>query len=225
MSFILDALKKSENERQRTIGPSLADAPLRIAPTERPWWAIAVAALLVVNLAVLAFVLLRHEDPAPAPVAPPQASPPAVAAAPIETPAPRTAPPAPRTGSNPAVRSLAEEAAAGEYYDAPIDGEYIDPAYPGLASAANIPAGPPVVRPIEPPAVAPLQNRPTYQPRPTASDEILGGPSDLRFSRMGQHGYNAQQYGKQFLHESSTGKRVNPARSAPGHRVGQANGR
>lgn len=180
MSFILDALKKSENERQRTIGPSLADAPLRIAPTERPWWAMAVAALLVVNLAVLAFVLLRNEDPAPAPVAPPQASPPAVAAAPVETPAPRTAPPAPRTGSNPAVRSLAEEAAAGEYYDVPIDGEYIDPAYPGLASAANIPAGPPVVRPIEPPAVAPLQNRPTYQqPRPTASDEILPTASAL----------------------------------------------
>ena len=36
MSFILDALKKSENERQRTIGPSLADAPVRSAPTERP---------------------------------------------------------------------------------------------------------------------------------------------------------------------------------------------
>ena len=80
MSFILDALKKSENERQRTIGPSLADAPLRIAPTERPWWAMAVAALLVVNLAVLAFVLLRNDDPAPAPVVPAQSPPPAVAA-------------------------------------------------------------------------------------------------------------------------------------------------
>ena len=43
MSFILDALKKSENERQRTIGPSLADAPARTPQSERPWWAVAVA--------------------------------------------------------------------------------------------------------------------------------------------------------------------------------------
>ena len=60
MSFILDALKKSENERQRTIGPSLADAPARRPQTERPWWAIAIGALLIVNLGVLIVALLRH---------------------------------------------------------------------------------------------------------------------------------------------------------------------
>ena len=31
MSFILDALKKSENERQRQVGPSLADVQVSAA--------------------------------------------------------------------------------------------------------------------------------------------------------------------------------------------------
>jgi general secretion pathway protein B len=59
MSFILDALKKSENERQRQVGPSLADVRVVRRNTERPWWVIAVAALLVVNLGVLLVVLIR----------------------------------------------------------------------------------------------------------------------------------------------------------------------
>ena len=199
MSFILDALKKSENERQRTIGPSLADAPLRVAPTERPWWAMAVAALLLVNLAVLAFVLLRKDDERPTQAAPPQTASP-VASAPAETPASRPAPPTPRVAPNPAVRSLAEEAGVEpEYYDMPVDGEYIDPAHPDLASAANVPAGPPAVRPIEPPAVAPLENRQAYQqPRaaatsaevlPTASSLVASGTS-LPEMRLDIHVYS-----------------------------------
>ena len=59
MSFILDALKKSELERQRQTIPGLMDA----GPLERrrrfPIWAVALVVLLGVNLAVLLFVLLR----------------------------------------------------------------------------------------------------------------------------------------------------------------------
>lgn len=62
MSFILDALKKSENERQRHLGPSLADVRASRRAAERPWWAYAIAALLVVNLVVLVVVLLRKND-------------------------------------------------------------------------------------------------------------------------------------------------------------------
>lgn len=176
MSFILDALKKSENERQRTIGPSLADAPMRIAPTERPWWAIAVAALLLVNLAVLAFVLLRDDDEAPTPVVPAQVAP---TADPVQRAMTSLPDPVSRPAPNPAVRSLAEEAGVepDPYYDG---GEYIDPAHPDLAAAANVPAGPPAVRPIEPPTVAPLENRQTYQqPRDAAGSEILPTASAL----------------------------------------------
>ena len=66
MSFILDALKKSENERQRQVGPSLADVRVVRRNAERPWWVVAVAALLVINLGVLAIVLLRDGDAEPA---------------------------------------------------------------------------------------------------------------------------------------------------------------
>ena len=37
MSFILDALKKSENERQRQVGPSLADVQVGQRRTDKPW--------------------------------------------------------------------------------------------------------------------------------------------------------------------------------------------
>ena len=61
MSFILDALKKSESDRQRQHGPALFE--VRVAPprTRLPLWAIAIAALLVVNLGVVLWMLVRHQ--------------------------------------------------------------------------------------------------------------------------------------------------------------------
>jgi general secretion pathway protein B len=60
MSFILDALKKSESDRQRQNGPALFE--VRVAPprTRLPLWAIAIALLLVVNLGIVMWMLLRH---------------------------------------------------------------------------------------------------------------------------------------------------------------------
>ena len=74
MSFILDALKKSEVERQRQAIPGLMDSR-PVPPRARfPLWAAALVALLVVNMAVLAVVLMRGgahggagAAPAPAP--------------------------------------------------------------------------------------------------------------------------------------------------------------
>ena len=53
MSFILDALKKSEAERARKSGPTLID--MRIASPRRrvPVWVAALGLILLVNLAVL----------------------------------------------------------------------------------------------------------------------------------------------------------------------------
>jgi general secretion pathway protein B len=63
MSFILDALKKSELERQRQTIPGLMDAgPLERRP-RFPLWAVALVALLGVNLVVLLIVLLRSTPP------------------------------------------------------------------------------------------------------------------------------------------------------------------
>ena len=162
MSFILDALKKSENERQRQIGPSLADMPMRRTREDRPWWAFAVAALLLVNLIVLLVVLLRDK---PAPAAPasttvPQAQPISPPSTQPSVPSPSmTAQPAP-VRSNPAVQSLAD--AAGS--DADAMSEEI-PYDPSIASAAMVPEGPPVVRSINGPMVAPSANQPAFAAR------------------------------------------------------------
>lgn len=164
MSFILDALKKSENERQRQIGPSLADIPMRRSRTDRPWWAVAVAALLVINLGVLLVVLLRDRTQpeaaaaAPAPqqtaVAPQPASTPPPAA-PTQSSNPNVAMAAP-SRRNPAVQSLAEAAGASELSNEP------PPYDPSIARAGAVPEGPPVVRQITPPTMTPLPNQPAF---------------------------------------------------------------
>jgi general secretion pathway protein B len=59
MSFILDALKKSEHERQRQSMPGLVESTV-VRPRQRlPAWAIALCVLLAINLLVLMVVLLR----------------------------------------------------------------------------------------------------------------------------------------------------------------------
>jgi general secretion pathway protein B len=60
MSFILDALKKSESDRQRQSGPSLFE--VKVAPPRRrlPIWAMAIAVLLGINAVVVSWMLLRH---------------------------------------------------------------------------------------------------------------------------------------------------------------------
>lgn len=60
MSFILDALKKSESDRQRQSGPSLFE--VKVAPPRRtlPVWAVVIAVLLGINVIVISWMLLRH---------------------------------------------------------------------------------------------------------------------------------------------------------------------
>ena len=65
MSFILDALKKSESERQRQAGPALLE--MRIIPPARglPNWAMVSGVILLASVAVLGWLALRT-GPAPA---------------------------------------------------------------------------------------------------------------------------------------------------------------
>jgi general secretion pathway protein B len=60
MSFILDALKKSESDQQRQSGPALFE--VRVAPPKSrlPVWAIAIIALLVVNMIIVGWMLVRR---------------------------------------------------------------------------------------------------------------------------------------------------------------------
>ncbi|HET9388341.1 MAG TPA: general secretion pathway protein GspB [Steroidobacteraceae bacterium] len=110
MSFILDALKKSESDRQRQSGPALFEVKIAPPRSRFPLWAVAIAALLGVNAAIGGWFLLRHpshnEDLAPAQSAavapqPDTTSPALQAPAPAQTAAPAGPLPAPTVASSP----------------------------------------------------------------------------------------------------------------------------
>jgi general secretion pathway protein B len=95
MSLILDALKKSEAERQRQTGPTLLE--VRVARPQRryPVWALAVGILLAINMILLLVFMLRPSEGGRAAgsvtsASPPvstQAAPAALATAPAAAPA------------------------------------------------------------------------------------------------------------------------------------------
>lgn len=62
MSFILDALKKSEAERQQQSGAELAGIPTTPGTPPIPRWLWVVGALLAVNLVVLLGLLLKPDS-------------------------------------------------------------------------------------------------------------------------------------------------------------------
>lgn len=61
MSFILDALKKSEQERRRQHAPSIAELPYGRKKDRKPWWLWMVIALLVINVVLVTIVLWRKD--------------------------------------------------------------------------------------------------------------------------------------------------------------------
>jgi general secretion pathway protein B len=90
MSFILDALKKSENDRQRQSGPALFEVRVPPPRSKLPLLAIIIVSLLVVNLGVVGWIMLRKPAAAAVP-----ATPAAAATPPAVTPPPYTAQPPP----------------------------------------------------------------------------------------------------------------------------------
>lgn len=59
MSYILDALKKSESERQRQNAPGFADVPAQTRQRGTPIWIWLVSGLLLINATILAVLLAR----------------------------------------------------------------------------------------------------------------------------------------------------------------------
>lgn len=160
MSFILDALRKSEHERQRQAGPSVAELPIARPVSRSRVILLVVGVLLVVNLGVLLYYLLR--TPTPAVVKEGPAAPARTAA--VATPKPPPVRPPAVAEARPAapsqeVRSLTEEAqpepAARPSHEAPA------PPSPALL--------PPPPQPV---AVA---------PRPTASAPRATGEAAQEF--------------------------------------------
>jgi len=164
MSFILDALKKSESDRQRQNGPALFEVKVASPRTRLPLWAIAIAALLVVNLGIAMWMLLRHPARAAADAAPPAASaalstpPPAVpqAAPPATASAPPPATSAPATAAAPAA-SPAPPAAATQVAAVPAGA--VAGTAAGTPGSAAPESNPEDYTPAEEPAATGLGNR------------------------------------------------------------------
>ncbi|MGH8201846.1 MAG: general secretion pathway protein GspB [Steroidobacteraceae bacterium] len=137
MSFILDALKKSESDRQRQSGPSLFE--VKVAPPRRrlPIWAVAIAVLLGINVIVISWMLLRHPAATQSAAAPPQSSPP------TEAPG-RAAPQAPAAGAATTPPVPAPAPSSGQAADSPqtpAPGTAPAPVAGGTAQSASPPSG------------------------------------------------------------------------------------
>ena len=78
MSFILDALKKSETERQQQGSAEFAGVPTSSGPAAAPRWLWILGLLLAVNLAVLLGLIMRPDKAPQVMRSPVEASPPVV---------------------------------------------------------------------------------------------------------------------------------------------------
>ena len=145
MSFILDALRKSEHERQRSTAPGVAQVPFGAPRHELPRWAIGVIAALALAVLTLGGAWLRSEWSRGPGAAREHAEPP-VTLPPIE--APRSALPAAR---------VARDASAPPSAQSSVRGAAASPS----PLAAALPAG----RERVEPSAAPLERAEPPTPR------------------------------------------------------------
>jgi general secretion pathway protein B len=144
MSFILDALKKSEVERQRQTTPGLIETAVAPRRSRVALWLIVLGGLLAINFAVLLFVLLRGSaTPAAAPIA----------------------------AARPAVKEAPAATAAPEHFS-PMDAPVYAPEIPVAPNAP--PAAKPIVAPRAAPEVAPDAKPEDTELLPLISEVDLG---------------------------------------------------
>jgi general secretion pathway protein B len=156
MSFILDALKKAESERSRSAGPVLMDVRVVAQRQRLPAWAWLLGVVLLANLWLLGWILLRRDAP-PSAAAAPSPAPIAQAAVPAAPPASIT-PPAGVTP--PALQEPVLTAPSVE----------LGPAIP--LPQVEMPPAPPVERAPRPAALPLL---PRIDNLPTAQDLVAQG--------------------------------------------------
>jgi general secretion pathway protein B len=112
MSFILDALKKAEAERQRQTGPTLLEVRVTAPRRRFPLWTLIIGGLLAVNILVLAVFALRRPAAVSTPPNMPAAVMPAPAAAAVTVaPTPAAPMPAAPTATAPVPAPVADTSA------------------------------------------------------------------------------------------------------------------
>jgi general secretion pathway protein B len=199
MSFILDALKKSETDRQRQASPALFEVKVAAPRRKYPMWAVGLAVLLGINMLVLAWLLLRRPE---APPVQAQAAPAAV----VQPMAANTAPPGmvtvPATVTLPTTVNIPIGSAPTVSVNSP-------PAESGVVGPSQAPplTEEPVLQGHEP-AVPPDYNQDDYRPAITPQqaseiaakrragelptrDEVLARGSPLPDLRLDLHVYAA----------------------------------
>jgi len=178
MSFILEALKKSENARQRQSGPGFAGLPEKTETRRSNIWPWIIGALLVINAIIVSVILLRDK---PERVAAPEVSPPpsATATTPApaamqpadQAPAPSAAPPTQAELATPEPASTTDKLASRPDRD--------EPAIRSLADEARSVTETPI-------ETAPTQTAATQQP----AQQI---PTDRRPANMQPAGVSAAE--------------------------------
>jgi general secretion pathway protein B len=180
MSFILDALKKSELDRQRQTTPGFVESAAVPARARWPLWAAIVGALLFVNLIVLAIVLMHSRAAA-------TLAPTAGAAAAGTTAAPSVMAPAVAgsTGARASAAAVPEHfspldaAPSGDGAPAAESAPVYAPEIP-VAGADSPPAAP--ARKAAVPAAAPPNPQLTDAHADTDNDEVLPSISELNLT-------------------------------------------
>jgi len=163
MSLILDALRKSEGQRQRHAGPGLASVPEAGERRGPPRWTLVLGALLVANVVLVLALFLTRDGEAPPPAATVQARPAEQAPAPPARAPDRTAQrvtlPPPTRADRQEVRPLAAEIPPPE-------------TAPGPAPAED-----------SAPRPQPVAATPTPRPQPASSTQAT---DDARLPRMSE---------------------------------------
>ena len=183
MSFILDALKKSENSRLRQDHPAIFDAQAAAVRRQGlPRWGIALIVLLGLNLLILAYALWRPSEP---PEAMPTGRPESTSATSSES-------------ANSDTASAAAQTAA-----APAQPR---PALPRPALAAPVPAAPALAAPpsatptrpmAAPPSVARRSTPPAFpmsseeSPTLPSRDDLLAAGAAIPEANLNMHVYDA----------------------------------
>lgn len=183
MSFILDALRKSERERQQKAAPGIGDVSLRPPAKTSNRWVIVVVAVLAINAVLVTGLLLRDSE------SPPDSRTVQPASLPRNVPAParRPALTAPQRED---VRPLAEEV--------PDESQSSPPAVATMART-----DPPVAAVPSPalPAAAPSRQAPAPSSSPgvpTMEELVLDGSLEMNPLRLDIHVFS-EQPGQRFV--------------------------
>jgi general secretion pathway protein B len=139
MSFILDALKKSEAERRQGEAPRLQDGPGYPPPRRRrPFWPLLLTLALLLNGVVLGWWLLVREEPPATGATPAGEAAQVPAGRPAAGPSPAGMPaPAPAEPSTPAVEGVLAEAPSPAAAESP-PGPPAAPARPQVAAETPV---------------------------------------------------------------------------------------